>query len=429
MRNLCHCDHNPWRDREESRDGAPSSTYAGAAMTRDNAAGERRLPGVLRPLQDAPAELDDDGWHWCTKDVLSTVANSIKRAFASASAQDLLGGPSDGGERLVLAFFQRRAYFEVEAERYEAFAAMGATVVIGFPGSLDGLAPELHGVDLTGREQLVDAWALVAIGANFAAALVAVDDRGFVEDAPRLEASRSFLARWTFRRDEAVDACRQLIGPLTARLPARVLARAESALARAVDDPVTPAEEHLHTVLDSLARAFEIRRRSASGRQGSVEEAADFDLLTGLRTRRALDRYLESRAGESAALVIALLIDVDDLGLLNARAGEDAGDAALVAIAASLRGERRSGDIIVRSGDDEFLVLTPHDGSDGPLSLAERVVHSVRALRLPPPFERESVTVSVGAIVADPVRIPFERLQDGLHLAKLLGKDSARLVE
>jgi hypothetical protein len=48
---------------------------------------------------------------------------------------------------------------------------------------------------------------------------------------------------------------------------------------------------------------------------------------------------------------------------------------------------------------------------------------------LEPPFERETVTVSVGVAVADAAQLPFAALRDAVHLAKLLGKNVARLVD
>lgn len=387
---------------------------------------DRRLAGILEPEPERAPAAEELRWRPCTKQSLMAVAAALRRTFASESAADLLAGGRDE-PRLVVAFFEQGAYYEAEALRYESFAATGATVVVGYAGAPGGRSNGVELVDLGGRDQLVDSWALVVAGGSFAAALVAVSDGGLAEHLEGLEISRTFLARWTFRRDEAAEACRQLLGPIRSRLPARVLARAEAALGRTTSAPLTAPEERLLTVLEVLGTP------AGSGpgtrRRVSPAGAGDLDLLTGLRNRQFLDRFVASSLGQSAARIVAMLVDVDDLGQVNSRLGVEAGDAALIAIAQALGQERRPGDVIVRYREDEFLVLAPTDGSAGALELAERVVRSVRALRLPHPYSSTSVTVSVGAIVADPAQIPFDRLEDGLHLAKLLGKNSARLVE
>lgn len=398
-------------------------------MSGEEAPAGGRLSGLLAPPAGDLAPPGASNWHWCTKHALAKVCTAMRRGFASASANDLVSVNAGAGERLVLALFERRAYFEVEARTYRALAATGALVVVGFPGEVGELPEGVHGVDLTGREALVDSWALAVAAGSFAAALVAVPDGGLLEQDGALEASRTYLARWTFRREDAVDACRQLLGPLRARLPARVLSRAEAALCSVGSAPVLPGEEQLLVALEVLSSAVELGPRRRRSARGSLEDPVSLDLLTGLANRRSLDWFVSTRARESSMRVVAMLIDVDDLGALNERRGPDAGDVALRAIAAMLRDERRSGDFAARVGDDELLVLSPLDTSDGALARAERLVAAVRALRLPPPFDAERLSVSIGSTICDPTRIPFERLEDALHLAKLLGKDAARAAE
>src|SRR5487761_2664596 len=99
--------------------------------------------------------------HWLSKRSVSAISEAIKRSFASAVAADYLDGLSDDQSSFVLALFQRRAYFELEERRYAAFAAAGATVVVGFPGPVDALPDGVSGIDLTGRDELSDSWVLI----------------------------------------------------------------------------------------------------------------------------------------------------------------------------------------------------------------------------------------------------------------------------
>ncbi|HUY05961.1 MAG TPA: GGDEF domain-containing protein [Acidimicrobiales bacterium] len=358
-----------------------------------------------------------------TKRSVIAIGEAMKRSFASAIATDLIEGTSNSQTSFILALFQRRAYFELEAARYAAFAATGATVVVGFPDAVNDLPKGIYGIDLSKRDELIDSWVLIVLNGSLSAAIVAVDDHGLVDGGGSIEASRSFVARWTFRREDTVEAFRQIIRPLSSQLPARVLAQAESALRRAESTPMSPGEQSLATAVEVLGSALEIGNASP----GSY--ATDWDLLTDVYNRRFFDRYVRSRAVESAAVVVATLVDVDDLSEFNRQFGVEAGDQVLITVADMLRKERRPGDLVIRYGDDEFLVLAPTADRESALSRAERLVLAARALRLPPPFDDESISISASVTVADPTRIPFDRLFDGLNLSKMLGKNVARMVD
>lgn len=391
---------------------------------------DRSVGALLQALRDSGGVGIDPGpgAPRLSKRSLVVVAEAMKRSLATGLASELLDSPSES-TAVLIGLFQRRAYFHQEAMRYGALAAAGATVVVGCADGLPELPSLVHGIDLSGRQELGKAFVLVTLCGTVAAALVGIDDGRLVEGGPSLEASRSFLARWTFRRRDAVAATRQLLAPLAPRLRTRVLAELESALRRADSAPTSGAEDALATALEVIGGGL-AEPHPALGTFGERRDRlVETDLLTGLRNRRFLEQHLRSRAGESAAELLALLVDVDDLARLNATLGLEAGDAALQAVAGVLRRECRPGDVLVRSGDDEFLVLVQLEAGASPIVVAERMVGAVRAMRLPKPYEHEGVTISVGAVVADPTRLPYARLNDGLQLAKLLGKDAARVVE
>lgn len=355
------------------------------------------------------------------KSTLGLVAGAMKRAFASALASALLQGDEEREPSLLVGMFQHPRYFEEEAHRYAAFAAAGSTVIAGFPGAPQSPAPGVIGVDTEGRTELTDAWVLLCLHRDYRATLVATDAHRNVEWRT-LEGARTFAARWSFRRSQSVDAARAILAPLRERLGDRTAANVEAAL-RVADGggPPPPGEEHLITTLESLLTGL------AEGENGlRGPDLSERDLLTGLPNHRYLERWLGAR--RSVAEIVVLLLDVDDLGTLNDRVGREAGDAALVAIGRALRGECRLGDLLVRLDDDEFLLLAPRSTHEGAVALAERFVVAVRALRLPYPFDQESVTCSVAAAVSRAEAIPFIALRETLAKRKERGKDGAQVV-
>jgi diguanylate cyclase (GGDEF)-like protein len=92
----------------------------------------------------------------------------------------------------------------------------------------------------------------------------------------------------------------------------------------------------------------------------ALQREARTDPLTGLANRRAFDDFLDrecalyERHGDPLAL---LALDIDHFKKLNDRAGHPAGDAALAALADALTAQVRRGDIVARTGGEEFAIL------------------------------------------------------------------------
>ena len=99
------------------------------------------------------------------------------------------------------------------------------------------------------------------------------------------------------------------------------------------------------------------------------------DDLTGLLNRRALNLSLRDALQKSAEgnMPVALaLVDQDGLKQINDRWGHAAGDRSIVAVARALTAVRRSTDVVVRQGGDEFAVLMPNTTIDGAHRMLER---------------------------------------------------------
>lgn len=109
------------------------------------------------------------------------------------------------------------------------------------------------------------------------------------------------------------------------------------------------------------------------------------DSLTGLYNRRHFDAALARElqlAERNGHPVSLLLLDLDNFKSLNDTHGHPTGDAALKAVAASLRTRLRGYDIPCRIGGDEFSVIVPGAEQTAASELAEQLRKTIEGLRL-----------------------------------------------
>ncbi len=124
----------------------------------------------------------------------------------------------------------------------------------------------------------------------------------------------------------------------------------------------------------SLQTAIDVRRIYR------LEEESVTDSLTGAYNRRYLERRLGeefSHAREFNSPLSILLIDVDQFKEINDSAGHTAGDQVIVKLANLMKNMIRGGDVLVRFGGDEFLVIAINTPAHDATSLAEKLLNKV----------------------------------------------------
>ena len=177
------------------------------------------------------------------------------------------------------------------------------------------------------------------------------------------------------------------------------------------DDELTMIEGL--TAIATLAVSNLVRARIALASPAEAEDA-----LTGLPGRAAFERRLRSVRDPFALIAV----DVDQLDQLNGALGHEAGDDALRAVARALQASIRENDIVCRTGDDEFTILTVGAATAVAGSVAERVRCQVSELAGGAFPVRVSVGWAVGAAGEDTDSV-LARADEALGRAKREGRN------
>ena len=182
-----------------------------------------------------------------------------------------------------------------------------------------------------------------------------------------------------------------------------------------------------------LYREVEERNQALAAANARLETLASTDPLTGLLNHRAFHARLDeeiARAGRGVRPLALLLVDLDDFRTINNTHGHQAGDRALVAIAAALRGSLRAGDSAGRYGGDEFAAILPEADLPEALAVAERARAAVACIALPAGDATIRATTSLGvAALPRHARTRDELIaaaDQAAYAAKDAGKDCVR---
>ena len=163
------------------------------------------------------------------------------------------------------------------------------------------------------------------------------------------------------------------------------------------------------------------------------QRLATEDELTGALNRRELvrcgEQLLQQAVAQQQSLTLAF-IDVDHFKRINDTFGHLAGDRVLAAMAAILKQNCRSGDVLGRYGGEEFCAVFPGLDQGEAARIGQRLVDSVRQHR----FEHgATVTISVGLVVLRPGQMLgwdalVHQADVALYRAKHEGRNAFRLA-
>ncbi len=160
------------------------------------------------------------------------------------------------------------------------------------------------------------------------------------------------------------------------------------------------------------------------------------DPLTGCLNLRGLDHAMAremARATRSGGELSLLALDIDHFKEINDNYGHIAGDVVLREFGGLLAQTARAGDMVARTGGEEFSLLLPETDPSGAFHTAIRLCDTVASHSFMVNGKRLHVTISVGVVSMDGNVVDWadmnmkERADQALYAAKRGGRNGVRV--
>ncbi|BAI79736.1 conserved hypothetical protein [Deferribacter desulfuricans SSM1] len=191
--------------------------------------------------------------------------------------------------------------------------------------------------------------------------------------------------------------------------------------------------EILKEVINFLSIAFErefIRRKLIEERE-KFYEISIHDTLTGCYSRyylkETIKRVLAIHDRGEIRNVGIVMLDIDDFKNINDTYGHDVGDEVLKVIADIIKNEVRVGDIPVRYGGEEFMIVAVVNDIKSVYMVAERIRTKLEEYKWDAPLDKERITASFGVVLrkkGESFEDVIKRVDINLYKAKSAGKNT-----
>lgn len=151
------------------------------------------------------------------------------------------------------------------------------------------------------------------------------------------------------------------------------------------------------------------------------------DSLTGLKNRAAFDEIIETALANNKGTIALLMMDLDNFKFINDYLGHDQGDRLLISIAESIRSVARKGDIPIRLGGDEFIMIMTSTSKQEAEATANLIIEATKST-ITRQFEPygEKISVSIGIALSPDDGIDQETLRKRADMALYLSKENGK---
>jgi diguanylate cyclase (GGDEF)-like protein len=191
----------------------------------------------------------------------------------------------------------------------------------------------------------------------------------------------------------------------------------------------TPSPTQADPVLNASLPGLAVAINNALNHE-DLQRVAALDPLTGAYNRRfGLQRLNEefARSVRSGEPLGVIMLDLDHFKAINDTYGHLIGDRVLQSVSRNVRRVLREGDVLLRYGGEEFLIILPGAGVADLEQLAERVRRAIADSSVVEGSQNITVTVSIGAAgLPNPTITGPEQLVGAADAALYRAKEGGR---
>lgn len=190
-----------------------------------------------------------------------------------------------------------------------------------------------------------------------------------------------------------------------------------------------PSDERTEQLIQLFSRSVGLALNNAII-HSKFQKLAAVDGLTNVYNRRfGMERLKEDFARsvrDFTSLSVAML-DIDHFKKVNDTYGHLVGDQAIILIASIIKKTLRDGDIVVRYGSEEFLMILHGASCEDALVVCERIRHQIAAALFKDGEQQIPLTASIGLVSYPEQRVINEvELLDKADQALYHGKQTGR---
>ena len=168
-----------------------------------------------------------------------------------------------------------------------------------------------------------------------------------------------------------------------------------------------------------------------------LQRLAALDALTGVYNRRfGLGRLHEEfgRAVRASTPLAVMMLDVDHFKTVNDTYGHPVGDRILKSVCAIARTSLREGDVLLRYGGEEFMIVLPAASAEDITTVGERLRRAVEGSFLRDGEKSIKVTISIGGAAFPDANVQSEQdlialADEALYRAKEGGRNRVEIAK
>lgn len=201
--------------------------------------------------------------------------------------------------------------------------------------------------------------------------------------------------------------------------------------------PAADEIERLGDAIQQMTRFIQAEQSRHQAVLQAAREQAVKDPLTGVWSRCGIlevfaKTYVAALRG--GGWLAAALVNIDQLGLINAAHGREAGDAVIGAVAQRLEAVLRGCDYVGRYGGDEFLLLLGECDERGALIAAERIRKVISFAPIDISGGKLNATASLGVALLAKLEEPspekmLQLAEEALQRAKREGRNRVLMAD